>query len=163
MVLEFSSGVLAAVLRVAAATPEVEVCGLLLGDATHVADAMPCRNVAADPATAFEIDPAQLIAAHRAARGGGAGIVGCYHSHPDGSTLPSPRDAADAAADGSIWLIVANGAVGCYRAVEAGRWLGRFEDVGHRSVPGTCLPSDLPTRDTASIPDEPIAAPSDDA
>ena len=78
---------------------------------------------------AIEIDPAALIAAHRAARSGGAAVIGHYHSHPTGLAEPSPRDAADAAPDGSIWLIAGGGQVTAWRAVAAGRRHGRFDPL----------------------------------
>lgn len=115
-------------LRLAAASVE-EVCGLLLGQATRIARVVPCRNVAADPAVRFEIDPATLIAAHRAARAGGPGVIGHYHSHPSGVARPSPRDAVDAAPDGSLWIIVAGAAVTAWRAVANGAVEGRFDPV----------------------------------
>lgn len=129
MALEISSTLLARVLAEAAASPELEVCGLLFGTGTRITDAQSCRNVAPDPRTAFEIDPTQLIGAHRAARSGGPAIVGCYHSHPHGPAAPSPRDAAAAAPDGSVWLIVGGGGIGWYRTVDNGRYHGRFEAV----------------------------------
>jgi proteasome lid subunit RPN8/RPN11 len=88
-----------AVRAAAAASPGVEACGLLLGQGDHVVEAVACRNVAGDPAVRFEIDPRALLAAHRAARAGGNAVLGHFHSHPKGSPMPSPRDAADAAAD----------------------------------------------------------------
>ena len=103
-----------------------EVCGLLLGAGMRVARVERCVNVAADPARRFEIDPARLIAAHRAARGGGMGVIGHYHSHPSGDAAPSPRDAADAAPDGSIWIVVAGDRLTAWRAVEKGSLYGRF-------------------------------------
>lgn len=112
-----------------AAASDDEICGLLLGDAGTIFTARLCTNVADDPRARFEIDPAALIAAHRAARQGGPTIVGCFHSHPAGLAMPSPRDAADAAADGSLWLIVAGGRVTAWRAVAAGERHGRFESV----------------------------------
>src|SRR3546814_6701011 len=36
----------------------------------------------------------------------GPAIAGCYHSHPCGPAEPSARDAAAAAPDGALWLIV---------------------------------------------------------
>src|SRR4051794_38813390 len=104
-------------LRAAAAASDDEVCGLLLGRHGRVERAVACRNVAATPATRFELDPVALLAAHRAARDGGPAVLGHYHSHPSGDARPSPRDAADATPDGSIWLIVAGDAVTAWRAV----------------------------------------------
>ncbi|MBW6525611.1 Mov34/MPN/PAD-1 family protein [Sphingomonas sp. RHCKR7] len=116
----------------AAAASADEVCGLLLGRGARVERALPCRNVAATPATRFELDPAALLAAHRAARAGGAAVLGHYHSHPSGDARPSPRDAADAAPDDSLWLIVAGGAVTAWRAVADGALHGRFDAVAMR-------------------------------
>lgn len=129
MGLRISSAVLRRIVGEADASAGREVCGLLFGTAERIEDALSCRNVASDPASAFEIDPARLIAAHRAARAGGPPILGCYHSHPGGPPLPSARDAAAAAPDGAIWIIVAGRNTGCYRAVEEGRYHGRFDAV----------------------------------
>ncbi|WP_310104732.1 M67 family metallopeptidase [Sphingomonas sp. BE138] len=112
-----------------AAASADEVCGLLLGTGLRVERLAACRNVAATPAVRFEIDPAALIAAHRAARGGGAGVIGHYHSHPSGLARPSPRDAADAAPDGSVWVIVAGTQVTAWRAVDGGAVHGRFDPL----------------------------------
>lgn len=123
----FAKGVLEEIRSLAAASP-AEVCGLLFGTADRVDAMLACRNVASEPLTAFEIDPAQLLAAHRAARGGGGAIVGCYHSHPGGDATPSPRDAA-AAANGWLWVIVGGGEARVFRAVDAGAIHGRFDAV----------------------------------
>lgn len=134
MAVEISSTLVARLLAAAAASPDVEICGLLFGTPARIVDALACRNVAPDPRTAFEVDPAALIAAHRAARGGGPAIVGCYHSHPNGAPLPSPRDAAAAAPDGSVWVIICASDIGCFRAVEDGEYHGGFEAVAYRVV-----------------------------
>jgi proteasome lid subunit RPN8/RPN11 len=107
----------------------VEACGLLLGREGAAEQALPCRNVAADPAVRFEIDPATLLAAHRGARAGGPAVIGCYHSHPSGSAAPSPRDASDAAPDGGVWLILAGGEARAWRAVQDGTLHGRFDPL----------------------------------
>jgi proteasome lid subunit RPN8/RPN11 len=93
-----------------AAAEATEICGLLLGEAGRIDAILPAANVAADPARHFELDPAVLLAAHRAARAGGPKIVGHYHSHPSGVAEPSATDAACAAPDGRLWLIVAGDA-----------------------------------------------------
>ncbi len=124
-----SSDLLARIVTAAGESPDAEVCGLLFGTSDGITSIEPCRNVAADPARRFEIDPAALIAAYRRARAGGPAPVGCYHSHPTGIAAPSPRDAADAAADGALWLIVAGDRVTGWRAVADGAIHGRFEPV----------------------------------
>lgn len=98
----------------ACAATNDEACGLLYGMATRIEAAEPCRNVAADPACTFEIDPAALLAAHRRVRAGGGRIIGCFHSHPNGVAMPSPTDFALAEA-GTVWVIVAGGALTAWR------------------------------------------------
>ena len=83
-----------------------EACGILLG-AGAVEQAVSCRNVHPEPLRHFEIDPAALIAAHKAARNGGPALLGYWHSHPSGSAEPSETDRACASGDGRIWAIVA--------------------------------------------------------
>ncbi|MBX9796354.1 M67 family metallopeptidase [Sphingomonas sp.] len=116
MVLEISSRALDAIMHEASRDPAREVCGLLLGRGSSVTVVVPCRNVAADPARRFEIDPAALIAAHRAARDGGPAVIGHYHSHPGGAAAPSSADTAMAAQDGAIWLILGAGEIAAWRA-----------------------------------------------
>jgi desampylase len=99
-----------------AAADDGEICGLLLGQAGRIEAIAPAANVAADPARHFELDPAVLIAAHRAARSGGPKVIGHYHSHPSGVAIPSATDAACAMPDGTLWLIVAGEAVRLWRA-----------------------------------------------
>ncbi len=96
------------------ATPN-EACGLLFGHGSTIERAYPTANVSPDPATHFEIDPAVLIAAHRAARDGtGPQVVGYFHSHPNGLARPSATDVATAARDGRVWIIVAADAITCW-------------------------------------------------
>lgn len=99
-----------------AADDRHEVCGLLLGAPDRIEAIIPAANVAANPARHFELDPAALIAAHRAARSGGPAIIGHYHSHPSGVAAPSATDAACATPDGSLWLIIAGGEATLWRA-----------------------------------------------
>lgn len=133
-----STELLARLFAQTAASPTIEVCGLLFGDDEEIAAAQPCRNVAADPACRFEIDPAALIAAWRAARAKGRHLIGCYHSHPSGTPEPSMHDAANAAADGWLWLILTSDRVLAWRAVEAGERHGRFDPTPLVIAPRGC-------------------------
>lgn len=107
------------ILAAAAASPDREICGLLLGAGMQVEQIVPTANVAVDPAHMFEIDPAPLFAALRTERGGGAGVIGHYHSHPNGSAEPSPRDFA-AAEPGKLWIIVGNAVARAWLAEQGG-------------------------------------------
>ena len=106
MKVEIARGVLAQI-RALCAADHNEVCGMLLGAAGRIDAVRPASNVAPDPSRHFELDPAVLIAAHRAARDVGPAVIGHYHSHPSGVAVPSATDAACAAPDGTLWLIVA--------------------------------------------------------
>ncbi|KKC24527.1 Mov34/MPN/PAD-1 family protein [Sphingomonas sp. SRS2] len=108
--------------QAAAVSPNLEICGLLLGRGRVVEAVLPCANVAPAPQDSFEIDPAALIAAHRAARAGGPAIIGHYHSHPRGLATPSARD-AEAAEAGSCWIITAGDDLRGWFAAEAGRFV----------------------------------------
>ncbi len=119
MRLKISSTLLTRLLTESAGSPN-EVCGLLFGTAEKVLRAEPCANVAPDPARAFEIDPAALFAAHRAARLDGPQVIGCYHSHPSGNAVPSARDAEAAMGDGALWLILTKTEARLWRTREVG-------------------------------------------
>ncbi|WP_375396138.1 Mov34/MPN/PAD-1 family protein [uncultured Sphingomonas sp.] len=120
MTVHISRSLAADLLSRAASTPELEVCGLLFGADGRIDHARPCLNIAEHPDSSFEIDPAALIAAHRAGRSGGAVMIGHYHSHPVGAAAPSPRDLAAAAGDGAIWLIIGGGTITGWRSDAAG-------------------------------------------
>jgi len=105
-----------------AAAPD-EACGLLVGHRVRaevsVFDAPSARNVAADPARAFTLDPGEVVALHDSAARLGASIVGTWHSHPAGAASPSRRDLAGVW-PGHVLVIVAGDEVRGF-AVEAGR------------------------------------------
>ncbi len=95
----------------AQAWPE-ECCGLLVGTrdaaetgAVQIETAVACRNVAAEPRRAFEVEPQVRIDLERRLRGTGRAVVGHYHSHPDGPASPSASDHAQAFEPQLVWLI----------------------------------------------------------
>lgn len=108
------------------AAPE-EGCGLLFGEDGAIDAASVEANVAENPLTHFEIDPAALFAAIRAERKGGRCVAGYWHSHPSGEAQPSAIDAAMASPDGRLWLIVTGEAVTGWRAVANGARYDRFD------------------------------------
>jgi desampylase len=114
MLLRISSKSIAAIRAHAAETPDAEVCGLLFGTVEAVEAMQRCANVSNTPGTAFEIDPAVLIAAHKAERAGAARVIGHYHSHPNGVCAPSQADAAEAIDAGQYWLIIAGAEIGLW-------------------------------------------------
>jgi proteasome lid subunit RPN8/RPN11 len=85
-----------------------ECCGILLGSAGELVEAVVAENVAAEPARAYEVSPADHIAQIRRTRGGasseGLAVVGVYHSHPRSAPVPSPTD-LDQAYEEYVYLI----------------------------------------------------------
>jgi proteasome lid subunit RPN8/RPN11 len=120
MKLQISSTHRQFLLDAVAANPDVEICGLLLGQSgperASVEALVPAENVAANPARNFEIAPATLLASHHNARGAGRRVIGHWHSHPNGRVEPSTRDAARATDNSQIWLIIAGGRIGGWMA-----------------------------------------------
>lgn len=129
MTVEISSLLLAKLQAVAVANPHLECCGLLFGTDQRITEASIAKNIAANPSRHFEVDPADLISAHRAARLGRPLVIGHWHSHPFGNADPSAEDARCAAADGSLWLILSRTTARLWRAVENGSVQGKFEPL----------------------------------
>lgn len=75
-----------------------EACGVLIGelvgDDARVERAVRGANLdaRAQELRRFELDPAVLVAADRAARASGRTIVGIWHTHPDRPARPSEAD-----------------------------------------------------------------------
>ncbi|WP_371135061.1 Mov34/MPN/PAD-1 family protein [Thalassospira sp.] len=113
--IDIPAGLMVEMGRIATDCWPQECCGLLIG----LKDTPDCImrfvaavNIAASPGTAFEIDPATLLATHREVRTWGERIVGCFHSHPDAPAIPSRTDLARAEEPGFLWLIFASSAKG---------------------------------------------------
>jgi desampylase len=104
-------------LQWAEAAKPAECCGLIFGRQGHIESLQLIANVASDPSRNFEIDPARLIAAMRAARDGGPEVTGHFHSHPIGQAKPSARDLDAADCDGRIWLIIGSAEIRTWKIV----------------------------------------------
>ena len=78
----------------AAAAPNEEVCGLLAGRDGLPDERLPVTNALHRP-DAFDMDPAELIAAMRHLREAGRELVAIYHSHPASAAYPSQTDVAE--------------------------------------------------------------------
>jgi proteasome lid subunit RPN8/RPN11 len=113
--------------RAAEAAAPREACGLLFGSEAEITGVQVTENLAENPESRFEIDPKALFAALKAERAGGPRLAGYFHSHPSGEASPSATDAAMAAADGKLWLIVAGEAMTLWRAGNDGLH-GRFKE-----------------------------------
>lgn len=131
MAIEVTRGVIATLLEESAGAAPQECCGILMGSGPRIDEALPAANVHPDPLQRFEIDPAALIAAHRAARAGGREVLGYYHSHPAGHPVPSAIDCEHSSGDNRCWAIVAQGNVLFWRDGASG-----FEALSYAIVDG---------------------------
>ena len=109
MIVRIASGVFESLRAAASAVHPNECCGLITGKHGMIEAIVPARNVSPHPATSFEIDPGTLLKTHRDVRADQRQVLGHYHSHPNGSTEPSSRDAARATHNGQLSIIIAAG------------------------------------------------------
>lgn len=84
--------VLGQIIQHLVSAPKREVCGLLAGREGVITHVLLAINVAATPATAYEIAPKEIFDRMREMRTAGLELLGIYHSHPNGKNEPSPRD-----------------------------------------------------------------------
>jgi proteasome lid subunit RPN8/RPN11 len=84
-----------------------ECCGLLAGRDGRVEKLYPVPNTAEDPSRRYEMDPAELWAARRAARDAGHEVIGFYHSHPRTPPFPSSLDVERAYYPEAVYAIAA--------------------------------------------------------
>ena len=74
--------------------PQVECCGFLAGRDGIITLAFPAENIAASPATTYEVATTQIVHLRREIRAAGLEMSGIYHSHPNGKGEPSQTDIA---------------------------------------------------------------------
>jgi proteasome lid subunit RPN8/RPN11 len=118
-------GVIAAVIDHARREAPLECCGLLVGDANVIEEAVPTRNELASAAR-YRIAAADHFTLIRRLRGSERRIVGAYHSHPASPAQPSATDVAEAHYPEFVWMIVSLATAGepdvkLFR-IENGEW-----------------------------------------
>lgn len=134
-------GVAARLAALAEAEPDREICGLVEAGQGGAPRVVPLANRAEDPAAAFALDPADVLAALRRARAGGA-LLAVYHSHPHGDSGLSARDLDQALCDGRPVLpgvdqVVISLRAGRTERVAWHRWDGaRYRPVARWPRPG---------------------------
>lgn len=92
--------------------PEVEVCGLISGNAQNLKHCYPVANVASNTHRLFEMDPKGLIDALRAMRENREELKAIYHSHPEAPAQPSLADIQQHEYPEVLYLIVSLGTKG---------------------------------------------------
>lgn len=82
-----------------------EACGLLVGAGGAPREVVGLTNYASDPLRRYALDPLEYMRVEHAAERRGLGVVGVWHSHPDGGAEPSETDRR-AAWPGWLYVIV---------------------------------------------------------
>jgi proteasome lid subunit RPN8/RPN11 len=82
-----------------------ECCGLLVGTADRIDEAVRTANLERSP-NRYQVDPAAHFALIRRLRGTDRSIVGAYHSHPRSAAAPSPSDIGEAYDPELVYVIV---------------------------------------------------------
>lgn len=87
-----------------------EACGLLIGtlddDLVETSRIVQINNINSErPRDRYLLDPAEFVAADRAARVDGLEIVGVWHSHPNSLAVPSTTDLENAWAEYSYLIV----------------------------------------------------------
>jgi proteasome lid subunit RPN8/RPN11 len=129
----------------AEASPGRETCGLVLDWGECAWEVRPLANAAGDPARAYALAPADLLAALRELDGRGGRLAAVFHSHPSGGADLSRRDLEAALCDGRPLLdgvaqVVVALSDGRAEAVRVHRWDGRRyagRDLWRRPPPGS--------------------------
>lgn len=73
----------------------LEACGLLGGREGVVEMVISVRNAANSP-TRFRMEPLEQLQAFEQVESAGMDVLAIFHSHPQGPTVPSPTDIAEA-------------------------------------------------------------------
>lgn len=79
-------------LTLAQQSPEWEICGLVGATDNRPSTVYPVKNVSANAAQAFEMDPQDQIHALKTMRAKKEKLFAIYHSHPTSPAEPSARD-----------------------------------------------------------------------
>ncbi|WP_374712500.1 Mov34/MPN/PAD-1 family protein [Symbiobacterium terraclitae] len=83
----------------------LEACGLLVGEAGHVAAGYATDNQERSPIL-YRVDDRQLLAAAEEAHQQGREIVAIYHSHVASEPIPSRTDIAQATWPEAFYIII---------------------------------------------------------
>jgi proteasome lid subunit RPN8/RPN11 len=88
--------------------PHRECCGILAGQDGLITQALPAKNVAADPVRNYEIAPKEILRLRGELRNRRLEFLGIYHSHPNwrDTNEPSAKDIALACYSEAIYFIV---------------------------------------------------------
>lgn len=93
-------------LHLAQMSPEAEVCGLIGAKDGIPISCYPIENTAPNPATRFQLEAKQHIAAFKQMRDNNEELFAIYHSHPNAPAEPSATDIDMATYPEALYLII---------------------------------------------------------
>lgn len=93
-------------LHLAQISPDAEVCGLIGAQDGVPVSCYPIANTDPNPATRFQLDAKQHIAAFKQMRDNNEELFAIYHSHPSAPAEPSATDIAMASYPEALYLII---------------------------------------------------------
>jgi proteasome lid subunit RPN8/RPN11 len=120
-----------------------ECCGVLIGDAMAVVEAIPTGNLSENP-NRFLIDPQGHMDALRRARARGLEVIGFYHSHAHSPAVPSARDLAEAGYPDLLMMIVSLKPIVSVQSAAADVRLFKMAGDRFETVELATAPTDLP-------------------
>jgi proteasome lid subunit RPN8/RPN11 len=85
---------------------DVEVCGALVGNHSTIKEVWPLTNRSSNHRSSFLIPAEEVLRVEGEAAVRGFDLIGFYHSHPDGTAVPSQIDLLQAI-PGYLYLLVA--------------------------------------------------------
>ncbi len=107
-----------------------ESCGILYGEESEgnvIVDGYSLiRNASASPLDTFSFHPEDWVSAYCQAQKNQRNIVGFFHTHPQGSALPSMRDKKESIPWRTYWIVSFDGGnseIAVYRRCAHERWV----------------------------------------
>jgi len=82
-----------------------ECCGLLLGKNRKIKHTIPMKNIEPSP-DSYIMDPLQQVEIFTEMKKKGEHLIGIYHSHPKGPSIPSSADLKLAFHQDAIYVII---------------------------------------------------------
>lgn len=116
-----------------------EACGILAGRGQVITTIIPLPNAAADPKRSYRIEDQALVETLRDMAQKSQSLIAFYHSHPNGSHVPSPTDVRQALYPDALYVIVG---LRNREAPEVGAWSIR----GGKVKPVDIQTGDVPER-----------------
>ncbi|WP_031434807.1 Mov34/MPN/PAD-1 family protein [Methylomarinum vadi] len=104
--IQLSRKITTQLLHQAQISPRAEVCGLIGGKDGIAVNCYPIENTASNPASRFQLNAKQHIAAFKQMRDNGEELFAIYHSHPSTPAEPSATDLDMAEYPEALYLII---------------------------------------------------------